>query len=221
LAREGGVRLVPARTEHGAAAMADATPELTGRLAAVVTSTGVGAGNAAGSLLEAYSASSPVIHVTGQVEAAFVEGDKGFLHGVKDQLGMLERVGKAAYRAQANSEENSAMMRAAMSLARSGRPGLYQSKFRSISSIAQSSRTPTSRSAACTHEPDPSDVARGRDAHWRSPRALIWAGGGVISAHASAEWTALAERSARAWITTAAGRGALPRPPAVHRVLSG
>src|SRR6266851_9334834 len=87
MAREGGVRLVPARTEHGAAAMADGVARATGRLAAVVTSTGVGAGNAAGSLLEAYSASSPVVHVTGQVEAAFVEGDKGFLHGVKDQFG--------------------------------------------------------------------------------------------------------------------------------------
>src|SRR5437899_4799925 len=60
MAREGGVRLVPARTEHGAAAMADGFARASGRLAAVVTSTGVGAGNAAGSLLEAFSASSPL-----------------------------------------------------------------------------------------------------------------------------------------------------------------
>src|SRR5207302_1407112 len=72
----------------------DGFARATGRLAAVVTSTGVGAGNAAGSLLEAYSASAPVIHVTGQVEAAFVDGDRGFLHGVKDQLTMLDSVGK-------------------------------------------------------------------------------------------------------------------------------
>ncbi|TME24436.1 MAG: hypothetical protein E6I75_28660, partial [Chloroflexi bacterium] len=43
MAREAGVRLVPARTEHGAAAMADGFARATGRLAAVITSTGVGA----------------------------------------------------------------------------------------------------------------------------------------------------------------------------------
>src|SRR2546428_10802328 len=69
MAREAGVRLVPARTEHGAAAMADGFARATGRLAAVITSTGVGAANAAGPLLEAFSASSPLIHVTGQVDA--------------------------------------------------------------------------------------------------------------------------------------------------------
>src|SRR3981081_1277884 len=47
MAREGGVRLVPARTEHGAAAMADGFARATGRLAAVGTTTGVGAANAA------------------------------------------------------------------------------------------------------------------------------------------------------------------------------
>ena len=55
MAREAGVRLVPARTEHGAAAMADGFARATGRLAAVITSTGVGAANAAGPLLEAFS----------------------------------------------------------------------------------------------------------------------------------------------------------------------
>src|SRR6266571_4876977 len=67
IAREGGVRLVPARTEHGAAAMADGFARSSGKLAAVITSTGVGAANAAGPLLEAFVASSRVLHITGQV----------------------------------------------------------------------------------------------------------------------------------------------------------
>src|SRR5205085_8649894 len=84
MARDGGVRLVPARTEHGAAGMADGFARATGRLAAAITSTGVGAANAAGPLLEAFSASSPVIHITGQVESPFVEQDKGFLPGAQE-----------------------------------------------------------------------------------------------------------------------------------------
>src|SRR5918912_2910493 len=122
IAREGGLRLVPARTEHGAAAMADGYARASGRLAAVITSTGVGAANAAGPLLEAFSASSPVIHVTGQVEAAYVDEDRAFLHGAKDQLAKLNRVGKSALRAS-RTEDIPRVMRSAIQLALSGRPG--------------------------------------------------------------------------------------------------
>src|SRR5438105_15016139 len=64
IAREGGVRVVPARTEHGAAAMADGFARATGRLAAALTSTGGGAANAAGSLTEAVVARPPASHIT-------------------------------------------------------------------------------------------------------------------------------------------------------------
>src|SRR5438445_12043683 len=62
IAREGGVRGVPARTEHGAAAMADGFARASGRLAAVITSTGDGAGNGAGQLLETLIARATVLH---------------------------------------------------------------------------------------------------------------------------------------------------------------
>src|SRR5260370_24146891 len=122
IAREGGVRVVPARTEHGAAAMADGSARCSGRRAGGVTSTGVGAANAAGPLLEAFVASSPVIHITGQVDAAYLDQDVGFLHGAKDQLGMLDRVSKAAFRAP-STDEIPDVMRMAIQLAVSGRPG--------------------------------------------------------------------------------------------------
>src|SRR6266511_4554236 len=73
IAREGGVRLVPARSEHGATTMADGYCRATGEMAAVITSTGVGAANAAGPLLEAFVANSPILHITGQVESPYVE----------------------------------------------------------------------------------------------------------------------------------------------------
>src|ERR1700730_10211158 len=122
LAREGGMRVVPARTEHGSASMADGFSRATGKLAAVVTSTGVGAANAAGPLLEAFVASSPVLHITGQVDSPYVETDRAPLHGAKDQLAMLEHVGKAAFRAQ-RTEDIPDVLRQAIQLAASGRPG--------------------------------------------------------------------------------------------------
>ena len=122
IGREGGVRLVTARGEHGAASMADGYARATGRLAAVLTSTAGGAANAAAPLLEAFSASSPVLHVTGQVEAAYVDQQRGPLHEAKDQLGMLECVGKAAFRAS-RTEDIPETLRQAIQLAQRGRPG--------------------------------------------------------------------------------------------------
>jgi acetolactate synthase-1/2/3 large subunit len=210
IAREGGVRLVPARTEHGAAAMADGFARATGRLAAVITSTGVGAANAAGPLLEAYSASSRVIHVTGQVEAAYIDGDRGFLHGAKDQLAMLDRVGKAALRA-ASTEEIPGVFRKAVELAVSGRPGPVSVEIpidQQYRSIDASPLPPMSASGPVA--PRAESIARGAQLIAQARRPLIWAGGGVIASGASAVVTELAERIGAGVVTSASGRGSLP-----------
>jgi len=68
---------------------------LTGAL--VITSTGTGAGNAAGSLVEAWSAGVPLLHITGQVESDYVGTGKGYIHECKNQLLMMEGACKSAY----------------------------------------------------------------------------------------------------------------------------
>jgi acetolactate synthase I/II/III large subunit len=209
IAREGGVRLVPSRSEHGAAAMADGFFRATGRLAAVITSTGVGAANAAGPLLEAYSASSPVIHVTGQVDAAYVDVDRGFLHGAKDQLSMLDRVGKAAFRA-ASTEAIPEVMRQAIQTALSGRPGPVSveipidQQYRSVESAVDPIDLPGPT------RPDPGGIHVAAQLLQAARRPLIWAGGGVIAANGADALKKLAEHIGAGVLTSAAGRGSLP-----------
>ena len=210
IARRGGVRLVPARTEHGAAAMADGYARATGRPAAVITSTGVGAANTAGALLEAFSASSPVIHVTGQVDAAYLDADRGFLHGAKDQLTMLDRVGKAGLRA-ASTEEIPSAMRQAIQLAQSGRPGPVSieipidQQYRAIDAAPIDAIEPPE-----PRRPQQSDIARAAQLIRRAQRPLIWAGGGTIASGASDVLRTLAERIGAGVVTSASGRGSLP-----------
>src|SRR5699024_5762138 len=72
------IHFVCARGEAGSVAMADADARFTG-LGVALTSTGAGAGNAVGSLLEAYNASSPILHITGQVEREYLDRDAGFI----------------------------------------------------------------------------------------------------------------------------------------------
>jgi len=57
--REGSIRIVTARGESGAVNMADAYARATGKMGVVITSTGTGAGNTAGSLAESWNASTP------------------------------------------------------------------------------------------------------------------------------------------------------------------
>ncbi|MEO8858452.1 MAG: thiamine pyrophosphate-binding protein [Burkholderiaceae bacterium] len=92
------IRFVSARGEAGACNMADAYARVTGALGACVTSTGTGAGNAAGALVEALTAGTPMLHLTGQIEAEYLDRDLGFIHEAPAQLDMLQAVSKAAFR---------------------------------------------------------------------------------------------------------------------------
>ncbi len=98
LHRRQRIRFVSARGEAGACNMADAYARVSGTLGACITSTGTGAGNAAGALVEALTAGTPMLHLTGQIEAEYLDRDLGFIHEAPAQLAMLQAVSKAAFR---------------------------------------------------------------------------------------------------------------------------
>src|SRR5438067_4600049 len=98
LSRQGGIRPIVNRSEPGAVNMADGYAKATGKLGVVITSTGSGAGNAAGSLIEAQTNGTPLLHITGQIDSPYLDQGKGFVHECKDQLGMLKAISKAAFR---------------------------------------------------------------------------------------------------------------------------
>ena len=96
--RRGSMRYVCTRGEAGAVNMADAYARVSGRPGVAFTSTGAGAGNAAGALLEALTAGTPLLHVTGQIETAYLDRNWGDVHEAKDQLALLGAVSKGALR---------------------------------------------------------------------------------------------------------------------------
>ncbi|MGL4860133.1 MAG: thiamine pyrophosphate-binding protein, partial [Enterobacteriaceae bacterium] len=95
--RRDKIRFIAARGEAGAVGMADAHSRISG-LGVALTSTGAGAGNAAGALMEALNANSPVVHITGQVEKASLDAHNGYIHETVDQLGLLRACSKRAHR---------------------------------------------------------------------------------------------------------------------------
>lgn len=92
------LRFVMARGELGAGHMADAYARASDGLGVLFTSTGPGAANACGAIVEARFAGSSVLHITGQTATGNLDKGQGTVHDVPDQLGMLKSVSKSAYR---------------------------------------------------------------------------------------------------------------------------
>jgi acetolactate synthase I/II/III large subunit len=116
LRRQGGIRFIPARGEAGAVNMADAAARVSGRPTLAVTSTGTGAGNAAGALVEAQTAGTPLLHLTGQIDSPWLDRGWGVIHEAADQPGMLRSVSKAFFRIS-RAEEAVAVIRRAVQIA--------------------------------------------------------------------------------------------------------
>ncbi len=94
----GVIRFIPARGEAGGTNMADAYARTTGELGVCLTSTGTAAGNAAGAIVEALTAGTPMLHITGQIETPYIDQNLAYIHEAPDQLTMLKAVSKAAFR---------------------------------------------------------------------------------------------------------------------------
>ncbi|MCY0855825.1 thiamine pyrophosphate-binding protein [Cupriavidus sp. D39] len=98
MGERGKIRFVPARGEAGGTNMADACARTTGGLGVCLTSTGTAAGNAAGAMVEALTAGTPLLHLTGQIETPYLDQSLAYIHEAPDQLTMLKAISKAAFR---------------------------------------------------------------------------------------------------------------------------
>jgi acetolactate synthase I/II/III large subunit len=208
--REGSIHLVCSRGESGAVNMADGYARATGKLGVVITSTGTGAGNAAGSLIEAWAAGVPVLHLTGEVASPYLGTGRGYIHECKDQLLMMEGACKKALRLR-KPEQASAVVRQAIQEAFAAPSGPvtleipidFQSAIIPNHSLEEVSVLLTSQTALVLPEKVVSKIRNAR-------RPVIWAGGGVISAGASQEVMQLAEMIGAAVITSQSGKGSIP-----------
>jgi len=98
IGRRGKMRYISARSEPGAVNMADAYARVGARLGVAFTSTGTAAGNASGAMVEAQTAGTSLLHITGQIDLEHVDKEHGFIHEARDQLTMLKAVSKSAWR---------------------------------------------------------------------------------------------------------------------------
>jgi acetolactate synthase-1/2/3 large subunit len=114
IGRRNAIRYMMARGEMGGVHMADGYARASGQLGVFFSSTGPGAANAVGGLVEAQFAGSPVLHITGQTATKFVDKELGTVHDVPDQQGMLAAVSKTTYRVRQANQALGVLTRAAV-----------------------------------------------------------------------------------------------------------
>ena len=208
--RRRGLRTVTVRHEQTAAGAADGFSRISGNLGVFLTSTGPGAANAMGGLLEAFLSGSPVLHITGQIETEFIDQGKGFIHEVPNQPEMLESLSKAVLRVR-KPEEIASVVADAVAAALTTPTGPVSVEI------------PIDLQYVATPVPPPDLLERRAPSSPPSPRPdllrqaikliemsrcpIVWAGGGSIAAGAQAEVAELCHLRGAALITSANGRG--------------
>lgn len=212
--RDGSIHLVAARGESGAVNMADGYARASGKIGVVITSTGAGAGNTAGSLTEAWNRGVPLLHIAGEVAYSYVGTGKRYIHEMKDQLQMMEGASKKAYLVR-NPEQISSLMRHAIAEAKAlpsgpvtiNIPVDYQSVIVPKSQIVEAEVQTTKDAAKVTPVHIPEEVI---EKIAQAKRPTIWAGGGVLEAEAQEELKEFAEMIGAAVVSGQSGKGALP-----------
>lgn len=211
LGERGNIRFVPARGEAGATNMADAYARTTGGLGVCLTSTGTAAGNAAGALVEAWTAGTPLLHLTGQIETPFLDRGMSYIHEAPDQLSMLKAISKAAFRVR-NADTALSVIRQAVQVAMCAPRGPVSVE---IPIDIQSALIPMPHDLqplpVAPVTPDVDALNRLADDLAQARRPMLWLGGGARGA-------ATAVKRLRDMgfgvVTSTQGRGVLPEDDA-------
>jgi acetolactate synthase-1/2/3 large subunit len=209
LERHGGFRVVTARHEAAVVNMADAYSRVSGKLGVALTSTGTGAGNAAGAIIESWNGGAPLLHITGNVASNFIDTGRGYIHDCKDQLGMLRSISKEAHRVR-RPEQAPAVFRQAIAEAMQPPPGpiSVEVPIDFQASLIESPRLFTPESSVVG--PTDNELAIAVDRMLAAKRPVIWAGSGAMFSDSDRKVTALMELLDAAVITTQSGRGIVP-----------
>lgn len=178
--QRGNIRFVPARGEAGSVTMADAHGRFSG-LGVALTSTGAGAGNAVGALVEAMNACTPLLHLTGQVEKAWLDADTGFIHETRDQLTFLKASSKRAYRIS-NANQAIAILHKAIQDAQTPPCGPVSVEIpidiQSANIPLSLVTAPVKPTSVATVDPAIVDALWGQLKQAKQP--LLWLGGGAL-----------------------------------------
>ena len=208
----GGIRHILVRHEAGGGHAAQGYAKATGKVGVAFATSGPGATNLITPITDAMMDSVPVVFITGQVRTELL-GTDGFQEA--DTLGITIPIVKHSFMIQ-DPREIPRAIHEAFHIARTGRPGPVLVDIPQDLSRAEIEYEPVTDVRLPGYQPttegNQKQIRQAAKALASSRRPVIYAGGGVVNANASAELIELAACDKFPVTCTLMGLGAFPAP---------
>jgi acetolactate synthase-1/2/3 large subunit len=209
---DAGIRHILVRHEAGGGHAAEGYAKATGKVGVAMGTSGPGATNLVTPICDAMMDSVPVVFLTGQVRTELL-GTDGFQEA--DTIGITMPIVKHSFMIQ-HPLEIPRSVHEAFHIARTGRPGPVVIDIPQDLSRADIPYEPVSDVHLPGYQPttdgNQKQIRLAAKALANSRRPVIYAGGGVIAANASAELTELATADRFPVTHTVMGLGGFPAP---------
>jgi acetolactate synthase-1/2/3 large subunit len=198
------------RHEQGAGHAAQGYAMVTGRVGVCIATSGPGATNLVTAIMDAHMDSVPMVAITGQVSSGVI-GTDAFQEA--DIVGITMPITKHSFLVT-NPNDIPHVMAEAFHLASTGRPGPVLVDVAKDAQVGQMTFSWPPKIDLPGYRP----VTRGHNKQVReaakliaaSSKPVLYVGGGVVKAHASAELMALAEATGAPVVTTLMAKGVFP-----------
>jgi acetolactate synthase-1/2/3 large subunit len=208
----GGLRHILVRHEAGGGHAAEGYAKATGKVGVAFATSGPGATNLITPITDAMMDSVPVVFITGQVRTELL-GTDGFQEA--DTIGITMPIVKHSFMIT-RPQEIPRAIHEAFHIARSGRPGPVLVDIPQDLSRAEIDYEPVTDVRLPGYQPrvegNQKQIRQAAKALAAAQRPVIYAGGGVVNAEASAELTEFATSDRFPVTCTLMGLGAFPAP---------
>ena len=206
--RSNKIRWISTRHEQTAAYMAYGYARATGRTGVAMVLPGPGALNTTAAIGTAYSASTPVLLISGQIESYYLGLNKGVLHQLDEQMDIFQRLTKWCGRVS-KTEEIPIILSQAFRQLKTGRPRPVEIE---VPYDLWTKKTEMSLSTSVPMPPEPpfrNEIEKATELLEKARRPVILAGGGAAKSGISSEVTRLAERLKAPVVMTTEGQGSI------------
>ena len=206
---EPGIRMISTRHEQATTYMADGYARASGKPGVALVVPGVGLYNAASGLTNAYSRSTPVLLIAGQIPRGAIGKNLGAVHEIADQTGAVRSVTKWQRQASRPREVPDAVFEAFRQM-RTGRPRPVLIEMPPEAGVEREEVKLRSPARIPRIVPSPEDLQEAARVISKSDMPLIYAGGGVVLSDAEQALVKLAEATNIPVVTSSGGKGVIP-----------
>jgi len=205
---EPSIRFIVTRHEQATTYMADGYARTTGKPGVALVVPGPGIYNAGGGLSTAFSRSSPVVLIAGQIPRATIGQNLGGLHEVNDQKEITNPITKWQKQVLRPHEVPEGIHEA-FRQAQSDRPSPVHFELPPETMVEREDVTLLEPAQITRRVPERSVIERAAKEIAAARKPVIYAGGGIARSNAEEELVAFAEAAGIAVMTSAGGKGTM------------